>query len=107
MLYGSNVSDQYHRVGSYVDKILKGTKPKHLPIEQPRKIDFIINRRTARALHLKIPSSVLEGAGTPPPSCTIPPVRSARSLAVKRRGWVTSAVNQRRGWATSSRLLTS
>jgi putative ABC transport system substrate-binding protein len=62
MLYGPNVPDQYHRVGSYVDKILKGTRPVDLPIEQPRKIDFIVNQRRARALHLKIPPSVLERA---------------------------------------------
>jgi putative ABC transport system substrate-binding protein len=62
MLYGPNIPDQYHRVGSYVDKILKGAKPHDLPIEQPMKIDFIINQRTARALHLKIPATLLERA---------------------------------------------
>jgi putative ABC transport system substrate-binding protein len=62
MLYGPNIPDQYRRVGSYVDKILKGAKPADLPIQQPTKIDFIINQRTARALRIKIPEAVLERA---------------------------------------------
>jgi putative ABC transport system substrate-binding protein len=62
MLYGPNIPDQYRRVGSYVDKILKGAKPADLPIQQPTKIDFIINQRTARALHVKIPEALLQRA---------------------------------------------
>ena len=62
MLYGPNIRDQYHRVGTYVDKILRGTKAADLPVEQPTKIDFIINQRTAHALGLKIPRSLLERA---------------------------------------------
>jgi putative ABC transport system substrate-binding protein len=62
MLYGPNIPDQYHRVGSYVDKIFRGAKPQDLPIEQPRKIDFIINQGTAHALHLKLPASLVERA---------------------------------------------
>ena len=62
MLYGPNIPDQYRRVGGYIDKILKGAKPTDLPIQQPTKIDFIINQRTARALRVKIPESLLERA---------------------------------------------
>jgi putative tryptophan/tyrosine transport system substrate-binding protein len=62
MLYGPNIPDQYRRVGSYVDKILKGARPADLPIQQPTKIDFIINQRTARAIRVKIPESLLERA---------------------------------------------
>jgi ABC-type uncharacterized transport system substrate-binding protein len=49
-------------VGGYVDKILRGAKAADLPVEQPTKIDFIINQRTARALRLKIPRPLLEQA---------------------------------------------
>jgi putative ABC transport system substrate-binding protein len=62
MLYGPNIRDEYHRVGSYVDKILRGARAADLPVEQPTKIDFIINQRTAHALGLKIPRSLLERA---------------------------------------------
>ena len=62
MLYGPNIPDQYRRVGGYIDKILKSAKPADLPIEQPTKIDFIINQRTARALRVKIPEPLLERA---------------------------------------------
>jgi putative ABC transport system substrate-binding protein len=62
MLYGPNIPDQYRRVGGYVDKILRGAKAADLPVEQPTKIDFIINQRTARALRLKIPRPLLERA---------------------------------------------
>ena len=62
MLYGPNIPDQYHRVGGYVDKILRGAKAADLPVEQPTKFDLIINQRTARALRLKIPRSLLQRA---------------------------------------------
>jgi putative ABC transport system substrate-binding protein len=62
MLYGANIRDQYRRAGSYIDKILRGAKPADLPVEQPTKIDLIINERTARELRLKIPAPLLQRA---------------------------------------------
>ncbi len=62
MSYGANIPEQYRRAGTYIDKILRGAKPADLPVEQPTKIEFIINQRTARALRLKIPRPLLERA---------------------------------------------
>lgn len=62
MLYGANISDQYRRAGGYIDKILKGAKPADLPVEEPTTYDLVINQRTARALHLRIPEPLLERA---------------------------------------------
>ncbi len=59
MGYGVNLADNFRRVGFFVDKILKGMKPADLPVEQPTKFDLIINLKTAKALGLTIPQSLL------------------------------------------------
>jgi len=57
--YGPNIPDLSRRAAGYVDKILKGTKPADLPVEQPREFDFVINLKTAQTLGLAIPQHVL------------------------------------------------
>jgi putative ABC transport system substrate-binding protein len=59
MSYAPNAPELYRRAASFVDKILKGAKPADLPVEQPTKFDFIVNLKTAQALGLTIPQSVL------------------------------------------------
>jgi putative ABC transport system substrate-binding protein len=62
MSYGANFPDLYRRAATYVDKILKGTRPTDLPVEQPIKFEFVVNLKAAKQIGLTIPPNVLARA---------------------------------------------
>jgi len=62
MSYGHDINEPWQRAPAYVDKILKGTSPADLPIQQPTKFELIINLKTAKALGLTIPTQLLDRA---------------------------------------------
>jgi putative ABC transport system substrate-binding protein len=61
--YGSDLIDQYRRASAYVDRILKGEKPADMPVQAPAKYELAINLKTAKALNLDVPTTVLARAG--------------------------------------------
>jgi len=59
MSYATNFADLSRRAATYVDKILRGTKPSELPVEQPKKFEFVVNLKAAKQIGLTIPPNVL------------------------------------------------
>jgi putative tryptophan/tyrosine transport system substrate-binding protein len=62
MSYGPNIPDLFRRAGEIVDKILRGTNPANIPVEQPTKFELVVNLTTAKALGLEVPPMLLARA---------------------------------------------
>jgi len=62
LCYGTNLTRQFSHFGYFIDKILKGTKPGDIPIEEPAVFEMIVNARTAKSLDLTLPGVILVGA---------------------------------------------
>jgi putative ABC transport system substrate-binding protein len=57
--YGADIPDTYHQAATYVDRILRGSKPSDLPVQFPTKFEMVVNLKTAKALGLTVPQSIL------------------------------------------------
>jgi ABC-type uncharacterized transport system substrate-binding protein len=62
IFYGPDIADLFRRAADFVDKVLRGTKPADIPVEQPTKYDLVINTKTAKALGLTVPQTLLVAA---------------------------------------------
>ena len=60
--YGANIADLYRHAAAFVDKILKGAKPAELPLEEPNKLELVINQKTAKQIGIAFPSSLVAKA---------------------------------------------